>query len=935
MHSTERIARYTYFFSAGACEGDPRRKDLLGGKGAGLAAMCAAGLPVPPGFTIAIPCCRLFHERGGRWPDGLEEEVRAQMARLESVVGRRFGEGTEPLLVSVRSGAAHSMPGMMDTILNCGLHPGLETQGIDPLLFWTVYAQFARQFAVTVAHLAPDDAPEDPPSDAGEDPVAKRRREAEAWMRHFEQRAGRPFPRSPWDALRACINAVFASWNNERARIYRKAHRLEHLQGTAVNVQAMFPSRVSGIAFTANPARPETEEVIVESAYGLGESVVSGDVTPDRFVFARKSGTLELAERHIGHKDHVMRSLDAGAEDGVPFDPNAPSLTDDQAIEVARIALKVEAFFGMPVDIEWGYAHGQFALLQSRAIRGLEIARDVEVGRREEIERLRALLRDEGCSHKVWVVHNLAETLEAPTPLTWDILRAFMSGDGGFGQMYRDLGYRPGARVRREGFLELICGRIYCDPDRAADLFWEGMPYRYDPDAILADPRLLESAPTQFDAHRADEKFLLRLPGLIGAMLRARRRTRRARAEAIERFEKALPSYLEFVRERRAMDLTTLPTVAVLDELEARIVRVMDEFGPESLKPGFFGGCARAELETLLTQLMGPDQGLRLCRTLTAGLEGDSTVEQNILLYQVVRGESRLEEFIERYGHRAVGEMELSAPRWREDDAYVRAMIEAARARPDLRSPQELHRENARARQQAMDRLLETLRAVGGSAFHERVRDLALEAQRLLPFREVGKHYLLLGYELIRLAILELGRRWNLGDDVFFLKRDELARFESAADEWGERIARRKIRWQSARKLDLPDVIDSRDLDRLGLPRPVTASDEIQGLLSLSPGIVIGTARIVFSPEKGDALGDDAILVCPSTDPSWTALFTLIKGLIVERGGVLSHGAIAARDFSIPAVVCPDATRRLRDGARIRVDGDHGVIAILQEPPHA
>lgn len=925
------MIRRTFFFGENACEGDPQRKDLLGGKGSSLAAMSAAGLAVPPGFTLAIPCCREYHEHGGRWPEGLEAEVRAQMARLESVTGRRFGAGSDPLLVSVRSGAAVSMPGMMDTILNCGLHPGLEAEFPDRALFWTVYAQFARQFAVTVARLGPDDAPKIAPAGPSEDTAAARRREAEAWMNFFEERAGRPFPRTPWDTLRACINAVLDSWNNERARIYRHAHGLEHLEGTAVTVQAMFHSRVSGIAFTANPARPDAEEVIIESAYGLGESVVSGDVTPDRFVLSRAGGRLAIVERHIGRKDHVMRGLDT-AEAGATFDPAAPSLSDEQVLELGALALRVEAFFGGPADIEWGLARGRFVLLQSRPVRGLDVARDVEIGRREEIERLRAIVRAEGRADKVWVVHNLAETVEAPTPLTWDILRHFMSGEGGFGRMYRDLGYRPSARVRREGFLELIGGRIYCDVDRAAELFWEGLPYGYNPEAVRTDPRLLESAPTQFDAGRADEKFLLRLPGLIAAMFRARRLTRRARAEAVERFEKeALPPYLAEVREWRAADLSALSTDRLVAELDARVTRVLDEFGPESLKPGFFGGVARAELEALLVQLMGPDEGRRLAQTLTSGLEGDSTIEQNIWLHRVARGEASLEDFLERYGHRAVGEMELSMPRWHEDAGYVRTMIEAARARSSARSPEERHRENARARQEAMDRLLDTLRTHGGSAFYERVRDLATEAQRLLPYREIGKHYLLMGYALIRSVIVELGRRWKLGGDVFFLTREELARFETQADVLRERIARRKIRWQSSRKLDLPDVVDARDLDRLGLPRHVTASREITGLLGLSPGTATGTARIVFSPEKGNALGEDAILVCPSTDPSWTALFTLIRGLIVERGGVLSHGAITARDFSLPAVVCPDATRRLRDGACVRVDGDRGIVSVIEE----
>ena len=208
----------------------------------------------------------------------------------------------------------------------------------------------------------------------------------------------------------------------------------------------------------------------------------------------------------------------------------------------------MEQHFGYPVDIEWGLEDGRFALLQSRPIRGLDVANDVEVGRREEIERLK-LLAGKG---KVWVVHNLAETLPAPTPLTWDIIKGFMSGTGGYGRMYADFGFCSSKRVRDEGFLELICGRIYSDPDRAAEQFWESMPLRYDHAEILKDPRILEAAPTKFDAGQADEKFLFRLPSTLWAMLRSSRAMRRARRETIRVFEEqVLPPYRAYLAEKR------------------------------------------------------------------------------------------------------------------------------------------------------------------------------------------------------------------------------------------------------------------------------------------------------------------------------------------------------------------------------------------------
>ena len=922
MHETEATldTSLVHFFAPGDVEGDPQRKDILGGKGASLAAMTKAGLPVPPGFTIGVPCCGHYHEHGKRWPRGLTEEIRRNIEKLEQVTGQSFGSGSNPLLVSVRSGAASSMPGMMDTILNCGLHPGLEAHVPNAEHFWRVYAQFIRQFSHTVAEIDPslfDDI---------ESGNARAKQLAEGFIALYERETGKAFPVDPRDALHECVNAVFDSWDNERAIVYRRAHGLTHLPGTAVNVQTMFDSEISGIAFTADPSAPDRNEIIIESSYGLGESIVSGNVTPDRFVLDAES--LSIKERDIGRKAEVMAGLSGAALDG--FDPDAPSLTDDQISELAILAQKVERYFGFPVDIEWGVKEGHFTLLQSRAVRGLDVARDIEVGRREEVSRLRNLVPKGG---KVWIVHNLAETLRAPTPLTWDIIREFMSGDGGYGMMYRDFGYNPSDETRRQGFLELICGRIYTDPDRAAGFYWKGMPYTYDHGAILDDPGVLESAPTTFDPERADAGFLLRLPGTLLAMLKNARITKKARSGARDHFDATLTPYLEYLSKQGEKDLSTATTQEVCDEIAARIQRVMSDFGKESLKPGFFGGCARAELEMKLVQLMGARSGTGLCQTLTSGLEGDSSVEQEELLCQVSDGKRTLQEFLEQYGHRTTDEMELATPRWREDPSYLEDLIRTASpsesSTPETSSSDMHHALKKDERVIAMDELSTTLEEWGGSFMCDELEALARESQELLPYRETGKHYLMMGYELIRQAVLELGRRWDIGGDVFFLHLHELEHFEADRNDLEREIEKRRVRWQSQKRLDLPDLIDSTEIDRLGLPREIEASTRLNGK-PLSGGVAEGTARIVSSPSEAVNV-HGSILVCPSTDPSWTSLFTRISGLVVERGGVLSHGAITARDFGIPAVACPDATRIINDGARIRVDGDSGYVSVLDE----
>ncbi len=912
-----------YFFSASNAEGDISLKQVLGGKGAGLAAMCKAGLPVPPGFTIPISCCQYYHEHDKQWPPGLEENIHAYVKRLEEECGKTFGTSANPLLVSVRSGAARSMPGMMDTILNCGMHLELADVFDEQSEFWSVYVQFIKQFAHTVAGVDLEllDRTAVVHSEDGE---IFNRETALALIKLYEQEAKRDFPDSAWQALKQCIDAVFDSWNNERAIIYRETHGLNDLEGTAVNIQSMFNSEISGIAFTANPSKPQVDEIVIESAYGLGESVVSGDVSPDRFILDGK--TLELKEQYIGNKAHMMRGLSSSAllEN---IDPLASSLSNEQIREVGQVAKKVEEYFGFAVDIEWGLENGKLALLQSREIRGLDVVRDQELGRQAEIARLRDLINGK---RKVWVTHNLGETLRFPTPMTWDIMSEFMSGRGGYGEMYRDFGYQPSETVKQTGFLELICGRIYVDPERAASLFWSSMPLKYDDAQILENPSVLESAPMVFDAERADGAFLLKLPSSIIAMFKTSRRMKRAAADALATFtQEALPPYLSYVQEKRKQDISGLSVPELLQELDARIDRVMTKFGKESLKPGFIGGMARAKLEGMLTQLMGADQGKRLTQQLCSGLDGDTTVEQNQMLFEVAKGSDSLDTFLERYGHRAVAEMELSNLRFREDQSFLLKTM-ARQKDQSTPGPDELHEVNKQKRLKLSQEMPGVLKQWGGSFLQKEFDQALYEAQTLLPYRESGKHYLMMGYELIRDVLLELGKKLNIGSDIFYLCREELTDVDAAQ----KHIQQRKVRWQSAQRLDMPDIVDSEDLDDLGLPRQLEAKSEYAGV-AIAPGSFVGTARIVSSPGEAGELADDCVLVCPSTDPSWTALFTSIKAVIVERGGVLSHGAITARDFGIPAVSYPDICSLVKDGDRLRVDGDSGQIVVIEGDAHA
>ena len=289
--------KYVYFFAAGQAEGHGEMKELLGGKGAGLAEMTNLGVPVPPGFTITTEACRLFYEQGESVPDEVKRQVLDAMARLESITGKGFGDPDRPLLVSVRSGAKISMPGMMDTILNLGMNDevaeGLARQTGNRRFALDTYRRFLQMFgdiALGVPRELFEQALEAKKRERGiQLDVELTETDLEELIGRFkeiiEQRHGRPFPTDPYDQLHTAIEAVFRSWNNPRARYYRQMHNIPGDLGTAVNIVMMVYGNLgegsgTGVGFTRDPA---TGEKVLYGEFlpnAQGEDVVAGIRTP-------------------------------------------------------------------------------------------------------------------------------------------------------------------------------------------------------------------------------------------------------------------------------------------------------------------------------------------------------------------------------------------------------------------------------------------------------------------------------------------------------------------------------------------------------------------------------------------------------------------------------------------------------------------------------
>ncbi|MGH2462247.1 MAG: pyruvate, phosphate dikinase, partial [Candidatus Limnocylindria bacterium] len=321
--------RYIYAWADGRAEGDASMRDLLGGKGAGLAEMTNAGLPVPPGFTITTEACVDYFAAGETLPDGLWEDILDAVARLERSSGKRFGDPASPLLVSVRSGAKFSMPGMMDTVLNLGLNPetrdGLIALTGNPRFGWDAFRRFIQMFGRIVLDV--DGTLFEPILDQvkhergaatdGDLDAAALQEVAEAYLEVVRIHARREFPFDPLEQLDLAIRAVFASWYSRRAHDYREFNKISHDLGTAVNVVAMVFGNLgadsgTGVAFTRDP---NTGEKVLYGEYltnAQGEDVVAGVRTPSPISALRVelpevyAEFKRIAERLEGHYRDVQ-----------------------------------------------------------------------------------------------------------------------------------------------------------------------------------------------------------------------------------------------------------------------------------------------------------------------------------------------------------------------------------------------------------------------------------------------------------------------------------------------------------------------------------------------------------------------------------------------------------------------------------------------------
>ncbi len=358
MADTLTKTRWVYSFGGGGADGDASMKNLLGGKGANLAEMSSLGLPVPPGFTITTEACTHYYDNGRSYPAALDGQVRDGLAKVEEITGKTFGDAANPLLVSVRSGARASMPGMMDTVLNLGLNDetveGLAKLSDDRRFALDSYRRFIQMYSNVVLgldHHMFEEILDDRKDTLGVS--VDTALTAENWEQvvadykaAVERELGKPFPQDPTEQLWGAVGAVFASWMNERAKFYRRMHDIPASWGTAVNIQSMVfgnmgDTSATGVAFTRNPSTGEKRlygEFLINAQ---GEDVVAGIRTPQSLTKASRE--------EMGDKSPSM-------EEAMPA----------VFAEFRETVGKLEAHYRDMQDIEFTVEQGRLWMLQTR-----------------------------------------------------------------------------------------------------------------------------------------------------------------------------------------------------------------------------------------------------------------------------------------------------------------------------------------------------------------------------------------------------------------------------------------------------------------------------------------------------------------------------------------------------------------------------------------
>ena len=753
------------------------------------------------------------------------------------------------------------------------------------------------------------------------------------------------------------IKKCWASLWTARAISYRYDRGFDHARVLlAVIVQRMIPFDAAGVLFTENPVDGKTNHVLIQANRGLGEAVVSGIVSGDEYLVAKDTGDI-IAKKTAKKTKNAMLANGDMVEKRAPGEArDLPCLTDAQIQELAQIGKKIEQSFGFAQDVEWGLLGKDIHILQSRPIASL-ITR-----MQETIEKEKQMLQNRA-PRTVWSDMMVSEIVSFPKPLSSELIKALLSKEGALGIFTEnELAFgRPFA----ESVLDFICGRPYFNRTELIKPYaFMGLPLvPFNDQKARKDPAIANSPYPQLDLRFCGLKLVafflavvLLLPyslyRLVTRLIWIKKLSDNFHNEYNERI---LPEHLAYIDQLQRPPLKDYSDAALVSQIRS----LMDNIARVSTLSHF--RCEfLAELGSFILKRMVGEKA----NTLIGGIEGDKNLEANIALWNVAQSASpevtdclltapldevegklrslatardflqELDTFLEQYGHRAHNEFELADPRWKEDHGFVLEIIRAYVKAGQI-NPVDHFKALRQIRQNAQKKILtdlsrSTLNKI--IPLRPKIFRFALKlAHVYTPLRESTKFYYLLEVEQLRRHVLELSARLasnkyeclNNKNDVFFLSSGELEEIvqkKRSADQIKHLIAERKLDYLVKKRIPVPSVIFRDALQCIG-KEPESEAAEVLSGTGVSKGKVTGIARVIKHPSQIRKLNYGEILIAPTTDPGWTPVFFIVSALVMDTGNALSHGAVLAREYGLPAVVnVPRATEIIEDGRKITVD---------------
>ena len=839
---------------------------VAGGKGASLSRLARAGFRVPPGFHVTTSAYLDFIGRGS-----LREPVLAAMSAVDVSDAATFDAA------AARIGE---------------LFAGQPVPAPTAAAVAGAYACLGDDVPVAVRSSA---TVEDLPgmSAAGQhDTYLNVRGEA-----------------AVLDAVRRC----WASLWSARAIGYRARWGVEPGGvSIAVVVQRLVLAEAAGVMFTIDPVGGAHDEVVVSANWGLGESVVAGEVTPDVAVIDRVSGA--LVSYQVGSKE--MMTVADGAATRAAGTParlrSAAVLSPGEAGELARVGLAIEKLYDEPVDVEWALAAGELSVVQARPITTPPSRPAAGPGER---------WNDSLAGDYLWSNGNLGEAFPAVmTPATWSFVELLMSrmtfppslpGYRGYGR----IGGRFYANVSMSISLEALAG---ISPRRFAALFGPVLG-KLPPVEEIPRPRL-----SRWKA------FRLMVPVAVTLL-------RRIRAS-----QKRMPQFLADAPgrcQRLRAEIEQATEATVLVSLWPAKVRPLFEEACDMLSAAVAAhGTRLLSVPGKLAILVGEaDSTLLLSGQQAEGLPLASLGPVTGLV-RLGRGEIDRDTFARQYGHRGSHEVELSIPRPAEDPAWIDDQLAALHDTPRDAGTLLANQEAARAA--AWDRLARQDPKKAAAA-----RKLVARWAPVARDREAARSEVARSAWVVRTWVRRSGQLTGHGDDLFFLELPETVGLLRGDPAPLAKVPARRASYETYRALPpYPALIRGRfdpirwaaDPNRRSdyydeRARPAKPDDTITGFPGAA-GVVEGIARILRTPEDAAQLGDGEILVTTVTNIGWTPIFPRAAAVVTDVGAPLSHAAIVARELGIPAVVgCGNATMRLHTGDRVRVDGSNGTVQVLHQ----